>query len=165
MCAYYVEMMCVGKIGVGWAHDVFSFACHMFMHFSYIHTIFFLYLIDINYVGTFLFIPLSLSLFLSLSFFQLVALWHLNGNLLCIGTLFVPGHLLFPPLLILHPPMSSSMMIKLVSTFRRTFHDTTFIWNAKSFYRIFPILTFPLSSIVGVESHCVASQSLVRLWS
>ena len=36
---------------------------------------------------------------------------------------------------------------------------------AKSFYRIFPILTFPLSSTVMVRSHCVASQSLVLLWS
>ena len=36
---------------------------------------------------------------------------------------------------------------------------------AKSFYQIFPILTFPLSSTVVVRSHCVASQSLVPPWS
>ena len=31
MCAIYVELMCAGRIG-GWAHDVYNFACHMFMH-------------------------------------------------------------------------------------------------------------------------------------
>ena len=44
-------------------------------------------------------------------------------------------------------------------------HDKAFIRNAKSFYRTFSILTFPLSSTVGVGSHCVASQSLVPPWS
>ena len=64
------------------------------------------------------------------------------------------------PLLILHPPMSSSMMIKPIRTFRRTFHDVAFIRNAKSFYWTFLILTFPLSSTVKVGSHCVASDHL-----
>ena len=94
---------------------------------------------------------------LSLSFFRLVALWHLNGNLLRPGTLFVPGHLLLlPPLIPLHLTLSS-VMIKSVRTFRRTSNDEAFIRNAKSFYRIFSILTFPLSSTVGVGSHCVLS--------
>ena len=126
----------------------------MFMHFSCIHTIFF-YFTNIKCVGTFLFVPLSLS------FFQLVALWHLNRNLLYPETLFIPRHFLLHPLRILPPPMSDSMMIKPVRTFRRTFHNVAFIWNAKSFYPTFLILTFLLSSIVGVGSHCVASQSLV----
>ena len=51
------------------------------------------------------------------------------------------------------PPMSGFVMIKPVWTFRRTSHDEAFIWNAKLFYWIFPILTFPLSPIVGVGSH------------
>ena len=46
-------------------------------------------------------------------------------------------------------------MIKPVRTFQRTSHDETFIRNAKLFCLIFPILTFPLSSTVGVRSHCV----------
>ena len=124
----FPSLQCV-LVRLEWAEPMMFFLLHVTCSCIF-HTyipFFFLYLIDINYVGTFLFIPLSLSLFLSLSFFRLVALWHLNGNLLCIGTLFVPGHLLFPPLLILHPPMFGSMMIKLVSTFRRTFHDTAFI--------------------------------------
>ena len=62
--------MCAGRIGLGWAHDVFTFACHMFMHFSCTRTIFFFFFISILLilicVGTFLFVP-SLSLSLSVS--------------------------------------------------------------------------------------------------
>ena len=124
--------------------------------YSYIRSTFFLYLIDIDLCWYF-----SVCHPLSLSFFQLVALWHPNVSLLHPGTLFVLGHLLLLPLLILPPLMFGSMMRKPVRTSRRTFHDTTFIQNAKSFYRIFLILTFPLSSTVGVRSHSVASRSLV----
>ena len=53
------------------------------------------------------------------------------------------------PLIALHLT-SSSMMIKPIRNFWRTSHDEAFIQNAKSFYRIFLILTFPLSSIVGL---------------
>ena len=49
--------------------------------------------------------------------------------------------------------------------FRRTFVDDAFIQNTKSSYRIFLILTFPLSSTVGVGSHCMASQSRALPWS
>ena len=52
-------------------------------------------------------------------------------------------------------------MIKPVRTFWRTFLDEAFIRNVKSFYQIFLILTLPLSSTIGVGSHCVTSQSLV----
>ena len=51
-------------------------------------------------------------------------------------------------------------MIKPVSSFQRTSYDETFNWNAKSFYQTFSILTFPLSSIVGVGSHYVATGHL-----
>ena len=98
---------------------------------------------------------------LSLSLSRLVALWHLKENPFRLKTLFFLGHL---PL-ILPPPMSNSMMRRPSRTSRRTFHDAAFIRNAKSFYQIFPILTFPLSSTVGVGSHCMASSSLVPLWS
>ena len=33
MCAIFVAMLCAGRFGLGWAHDVFVFACHIFMHF------------------------------------------------------------------------------------------------------------------------------------
>ena len=56
-------------------------------------------------------------------------------------------------------------MIKPVKTSRRTFLDVAFIRNAKSFYRTFSILTFPLSSTIEVRSHCVTSQSPVAPWS
>ena len=103
--------------------------------------------------------------FLSLSFFRLVALWHLNVSPLRPGALFILGHLLLLPLLILHPLMFDSVMKRPVWTSRRTFHNAIFIRNAKSFYWTFLILTLPLSSTVGVGSHCVASWSLVPLWS
>ena len=105
----------------------------------------------------------STCLTLSFSFFQLVTLWHLNENLLHPRTLFVLGHLLLLSPLILLLFMFGSVTIKPVRTFRRTSHDAAFIRNAKSFYRIVPILTFPLSSTVGVGSHYVASRSLVPL--
>ena len=35
-----VICLCAGRIGLGWAHDAFCFACHMFMHFSCIRTLF-----------------------------------------------------------------------------------------------------------------------------
>ena len=118
----------------------------MLMHFhAYIPS--FLYILILNCLVLFCLSP-SLSLFLSL-----VAPWHLNENLLCPETLFVPRHLLLLPPLILLQLISGSMMIKLVRTFRRTSHDEAFIRNSKLFYHTFPILTFPLSSIVrGWES-------------
>ena len=54
---------------------------------------------------------------------------------------------------------------KTVRTFQRTFLDEAFIRNTKSFYQIFPILTFQLPSLVKVRSHCVASRSPVPPWS
>ena len=115
---------------------------------SCIHTFIFLYF-DIDLCCCF-----SVCFFLSL-FLSLVALWHLNENPLHPKTLFVLGHpLLLTPLLLIY----GFIMIKPVRTFRKTFLDEAFIWNAKSSYRIFPIQTFPLSSTVGVRSHCVASR-------
>ena len=120
------------------------------MHFSCICTFIYLYF-DIDLCWCF-----SACFFLSLSFFRLVSLWHLNENPLRPGTFFLLGHL---PL-ILPPPMFGSVMRRPSRTSRRTFHDAAFIRNAESFYLIFLILTFPLSSTVRVGSHCVASRSL-----
>ena len=108
----------------------------------------FLYIMILNCLVLFY---LSLSLFLSL-----VALWHLSEKLLYPGTFFIPRHLL---LILLHL-MSGSVMIKLVRTFQRTFPDKAFIRNAKSSYQVSLILTFPLSSTVGVGSHYMASRSI-----
>ena len=129
----------------------------MFIHFSCVRTIHFL-LIDINCVWYF-FTSLSLSLS------WLVYSWHLKReSILHPKTLFVPGHHLLP-LLILPPLMSSSVIIKLVSTFQRTFLDGTFIRNAKSSFQISLILTYPLSSTVGVGSPFMTSWSLAPPWS
>ena len=114
------------------------------MHFSCIRTFNSLFY-DIDLVHAFLCVSFSLS------FLRELALWHLNANPLYLGTFFIPGHHL----------TSSSVMIKPVRTFQRTFLDVAFIQNAKSSFQIFSILTFPLSSTIGVGSHCVAFKSLV----
>ena len=152
MCVFYVEILCAGRIGLGWAHDVFIVACHMFMHFSCIRTSLF-YLTDIDIVWY------SSA---CLSFFRLVCAWHPSISLLYPQTLIVLGHHLFLILLFL---MSSSAMIKPVRAFQRTFLDAAFIRNAKSSFRIFLILTYPLLLIVGVGSPFVSSRLAVPPWS
>ena len=62
MYAYYVKMLCVGRIGLGWAHDVFTFSCYTFMHFSCIYTNFVSIILILNCIGSFLHVSLSLSL-------------------------------------------------------------------------------------------------------
>ena len=103
----------------------------------------------------------SLSLSLSLT---LVASWHLNVNPLYPWTFFVLGYLLLLLLTTLHLTYGS-MMRRPNRTSRRTFHDEAFIRNAKSFCQIFLTLTYPLSSIVRVGSHCVVSRSHALSWS
>ena len=61
MCANWLY---VGRIGLGWAHDAFSFAYHMFMHSPCICTLFSIYLLYLNCFGTCLIVSLSLPLFL-----------------------------------------------------------------------------------------------------
>ena len=97
--------------------------------------------------------------FLFLSLFRLVYAWHQKASLLRPRTLFVPGHLLLIPLLL----MSGFMMIKPVKTFQRIFLDVAFIRNAKSFFRTFSILTYPPSSTIRVGSPFMTSRSPVSL--
>ena len=54
------------------------------------------------------------------------------------------------------PLMSDSMMRRPNRTSLRTFHNTAFIQNAKSFCQTSLRLTCPLSSIIEVWSHYVA---------
>ena len=120
------------------------------MHFyAYIPSSF--YHLILKLLGTFLIVSLclclwSLSVFVSLSlyvFLTLVASWHLNVSLLHPRTLFVPRHLLFllhlTPLLL----MFGSVMKRPNQISWKTFHDATFIRNAKSFCQTFLTLTFP----------------------
>ena len=162
MCVYFVAILCVGRFGLGWAHDAFIFACYMVMHFhAYVPSSFYIcYIVSCWCFSNCLSLSLPLSLFLTL-----VASWHLNVNPFCPGTLFVLGHLLL--LLHLTPLhlMSNSMIKRPNQTSRRTFHNVAFIRNAKSFCQIFLTLTYPLSSIVGVGSHYVAFRSRAFPWS
>ena len=88
-----------------------------------------------------------LSLFLFLSFFQIVCVWHPSANPLHLRALFVLGHLL---LLILFPSTSGFVMRRPVRISRRTFLDVPFIWNARSFFLTSPILIYPLSFTIRV---------------
>ena len=127
---------------------------------SYVHSFFMhTYLSFLSYWYSYCLVLFRFSL--SLSFFRLVCAWHPSTSLLHPGTFFVLGHYFLMILLL----MSSFVMIKPVRTFRRTFLHATFIWNAKSSFWTFPILTYLLSFTVGVGSPFVTSRSAVPLWS
>ena len=164
-CILYVcllcALLCTGRFGLGWAHDEFIFACHMFMHsHAYIPSI--VYILIYQLLGTFLIV--SLYLFLSLPL-MLVASWHLSVNPLRPRTFFILENLL--PLFLLTPlPLPlGSLMRRPNWTSLRTFHDVAFIQNAKSFCQIFLTLTYPLSSTVGIRSHYVAPRLCALLRS
>ena len=153
-------LICCVLLGLDWVEPmIFFLVCMSHVHaFSCIRTFIPLYSYILMYLVLF-----CVSLFLPLSFFRLVASRHLNENPLHPRTLFVLRHLLL--LLTLHLLMYGSMMIKPERTFRRTFVDEAFIQNTKSSYRIFLILTYPLSFTIGVRSHYVTSWSLVPPWT
>ena len=56
--------LCADRFGLGRAHDVICFACHMFMHFPCIRTLFSIYLIYFDCLGLFELSFPSLPLFL-----------------------------------------------------------------------------------------------------
>ena len=56
MCAI---CLCVDRFGLGWTHDAFSFACHMFIHFPCLRTSF-QYSWYLKLLRTFLIVSLSL---------------------------------------------------------------------------------------------------------
>ena len=143
---------CCVLVSLDWAEPMMFLSLHVIC--SCIRTFNSLY----SYI-LMLLVLLCLSLFLPFSFFQLVASWHLYENPLRSRTLFILGLLLLLTLLL----MFGFVMIKLERTFWRTFLDEAFIRNAKLSYRIFSILTFPLSSTIEVGSHYAASWSLVPL--
>ena len=65
-----LNWLCAGRIGLGWAHDAISFACHMFMH-SHAYVLYFQHICYIwNMFGAFLivaFFPLSIMFMLVVS--------------------------------------------------------------------------------------------------
>ena len=161
MCAISVIYLCASRFGLGWAHDAFSIACHMFIH-SYAYVLSFQYiLIYLNCLGLFWLSSLSLSL--PLFVYVRLLLWHPNVNLLCPKILFISRHLL---LLTLPLSLFDSVMRRPDRTSLRTFPNEAFIRKSTSSCQTSSTLTFPLSSIVGVGSHYVTSQSHVHpCWS
>ena len=145
-----VICLCADRFGLGWAHDAISFACHMFMHFPCIRTLFSIYLLYLILLGTFL-IVFSFSLSLSVYVSQCI-------NPLQPGTLFIL--VLLRPLILHYLIFGFVIMMPLRHSWR-TFLDKTFIRNARSYCQTLLTSTFPLSFTVGDESHCVTSQSPV----
>ena len=138
---------------MGGAHDVFTIAYHMLMHFhAYVHYILYIF-IYLNCFGTFL----SVSFSPSHSLVYVTASWHQNVSLFHPGTLFVPRNLL---LLLIPPSLPFGFVIR---TSRRTFLDEVFIQNAKSFCQTSSTLTYPLSFTIRVGSHYVTSRSPIHL--
>ena len=130
--------------------------------FPCIRTLYSIYFEIFKLLGNFL-IVFFLSLSLSLSVYVSLLLWHPNVNMLRPRTLFVPRHLL---MLTLPLFLSGSMIRRPNWTSLRTSLDEAFIRNAKSFYWTSPTVTYPLSFIVGVRSHCVTFWSPIHLcWS
>ena len=135
----------------------FKFAYHMFMHFhTYVPILFLSF--DTKLFGAFLRLSLSLSLSLSL---VLVLVCSMAPK--CKST---PSQNPLHSRAFSSDPTPSYVWFrdeKAKSDFKENFSQCGIHSKrlAKSFYQIFPILTFPLSSTVVVRSHCVASQSLV----
>ena len=157
-CVFYMLKSCV-LVGLDWAEPMmfllFHVTCSCIFHAYVPH---FSILLILTMFNTLLLVSLSLSLSLFLSVSLLMASKSKS-------TLFRNPLRCRDLLLILRLLMLGSVMIKPVWTFRRTFLDATFIRNAKSSFRIFPILTFPLSLTVGVGSSFVTSGSLDPPWS
>ena len=133
----------------------FKFACHMFMHFhTYIPILFLSF--DTKLFGAFRRLSPSLSLSLSLLLVLVCSMPPKckstpSQNPLHFGAFSsnpTPSHVRFRD-------------EKAKPDFKENFSQCGIHSECKSFYRIFPILTFPLSSTVRVRSHCVASQSLL----
>ena len=151
MCAI---CLCANRFGLGWAYDAICFACHMFMHFLCIRTLFSIYLWYLNCLGLFWLSFLSLLLFL-----------------LTLVVSMAPKRKSTPAQNPFHSGASSSSISAPFSlrfhdddahkAFSENFLDDVFIRNAKSYWRTSPTLTFPLSFTVGNGSHYVTSQSLV----
>ena len=81
----YVEM-CVGRFGLGFSHDLFIFACHMFMHISCIRILSFLSSLFCWWCVFFLSPSLSLEIF-GLGFVYLM-IYHHALHFICILTMF-----------------------------------------------------------------------------
>ena len=129
------------RFGLGFTYDALKFSCHMFMHFSCIHTSLFIFL---WFEIVFLFCLLSLSLSLT----NRTALWHPNReNPFRLETLFKAYPL---RLFLLFHLTSGSMMRRPRRTSLRASKPMAFIWNARSFCWISTTLRYPMSFDSGI---------------
>ena len=129
-------------VGLDWAKPMMFcfFAHHMLMHYSCIRTFSFLLLV-LFMIGTFLFASLSLPLSPSLS----------NSLRMAPKRKSAPSRNPLYSRASSYDPTPFSVRFRMrrpVRTSRRTSPNVAFIWNAAWFYRIFPILLYPLSFTV-----------------
>ena len=143
-------------VGLDWAELMMQFLLHItcslfLMHMYSLFNILVIFELLWDFSECFFLLPLHSQVYVSVS-------WHQNVSLLHLGTLFVSGHL---RLLILPPLLFGFVMRMPGRLSRRTFLDEVFIQNTESFCLTSLTLTYALSFIVGVGSHCVTSRSLV----
>ena len=147
-CVFICWKLCAVRFGLGWTHDAFflHITCSCILH-AYVPS-------------SFLFVCTLLWLSI-LSLLRIVCVWHPSTNPLCLGTLFVLGHLLLILLLFI----SRFVMRRPISISRRTSPILVFIRNATWFYRTFPILLYPFSFIIRDGNLYVRYPWDVPLWS
>ena len=112
-------------LGLDWVEPMMHFFCTSHVHAFFMHTYPLLF-----YCWYFVVIFFFVSLPLSHSLSWIEYTWHPSTNPLCLGTFFVPGHLL----LILIPLMFGSVIGRPIRTSWRTSPNMVFIWNAAWFY-------------------------------
>ena len=128
MYVYFVQ--CCVLVGLDWVEPMMNLSLHVTCSCILMHMYLQFYILLYQLFGTFMIV--SLSFFLSLPL-TLIVSWHLSVSLLCLGTLFILGHLLLLLLLTPHLLTFGSMMRRQNRTSLRTFHDAAFIRIAKSF--------------------------------
>ena len=156
MCANW---LCAGRIGLGWAYDAISFACHMFMHFSCIRTLFSIYLLYLKCVGTFSY---CLSLPLSFLFMLVMSMAHKRKSALSQNPLHFRSSSLSDPTpssIRFHDEDAQKDFLENFS--RRGVHSECRVILAD-----FADTDLPDSFTVGVRSHCMTSRShVLPCWS
>ena len=154
-----IMLNCCVLIGLDWAELMMILCCMSYVHaFSCIRTF--------NSLYSFILFCWSFSNCLSLSFsFFLALVYSMEPK--CKSTLSQNPLRSGASTSSFNPTPSHERFRddKAWKDFSENFLDEAFIWIAKSSYRIFSILTFLLSSIVGVGGHCVTFRSLVPSWS
>ena len=159
-----LKWLCSGRIGLGWAHDVFTIAYHMLMHFhAYVPYILyiFIYLLYLVLFCVCMCVCVCVSFSLPLSLFLVYVS--------CVMTLKRKSTPSRNPLRsgasTSFDPTPSFVWFrddKALQDFSENFSRWGVHSERQSFYHTSPTLTYPLSFTIGVGSHCVTFWSFVH---